>query len=117
MDVESSDEIRVDMEETTAEVAAPSPKPAVKETRPPAVHLHHGLIGIGLVAAGVTFAIVAPVVRPLPRLVVGSSLAIAGAALILDDYIAHQESNCGVDTWFNFMPCPEMVVKKDEGQG
>lgn len=109
MDINNEDVVRIPAEETTGFNA---PEVKVKEVTKPPLYLHHGIIGIALVAAGVTFAVVTPIVRPATKAVVGGGLALAGLALIWDDYTSHVENDCGIDTWFNFTPCPESVVKK-----
>jgi len=100
--------------ETTNVKAAPAREVRVvpvKATSAP-IHLHHGLVGVGLLGVGVAFSLAAPGMKPLTRIVAGGLLSAVGAVLILDDWQQHSENGCGIDTWFSFLPCPHDLVAK-----
>jgi len=108
-------------EEAPKTTLTPLPKPLAPKaqtTAPQPVHVHHGLIGIGIMVGGIVAALVAPTIKPTTRAIVGASAFALGAALLWDDVQAHLESRCGFDTWLNFTPCPESasitVVKRLE---
>ncbi len=93
-------------------------KKVVQEVQTAPFHVHHGLIGAGIMVGGVVAALTLPVVKPTTRLVVAGSAFVLGLALLWDDIEAHLTSKCGFDTWINFVPCPETVtvVRKPENE-